>query len=87
MACAQFTRTGRRRKERQIWKLVPFLKGAPCEESIQIFGGAYGKAILHPRFSRLKVERDRATAIGPGSERAVLVRRGRLWLIEYYGDE
>jgi hypothetical protein len=83
-ACAQLTPEGRRFLERNLAKIAPETKGTPCEGSITLYQGAYGAAIKNPRVTGVRVNGDRARAIGPLHQAVALVKQDRLWRISRY---
>lgn len=84
-ACAQLSRTGRARVERELREAAPETQGTPCEGAIVLYQGGYGKSIRNPRFRNLRVTAATASAIGPPEEPAALRKYGRTWLIDNYG--
>jgi hypothetical protein len=85
-ACAQLTSGARRRMMRKLAEFAPETRGAPCAGVILLYQGAYGDAIQHPVITGVRVNGDRARAVGPVHQVARLVRNGRLWLITAYGQ-
>ena len=84
-ACAQFTASGKRKKERDIWELVPEVDGLPCEQALPVFRSVYGNRIRDPKIKQLEVGASRATGVGPGAEAFVVVKRGDTWKLQVYG--
>jgi hypothetical protein len=84
-ACAQLTAAGRRRKLREIARIAIGTEGTPCGSAILIYQGAYGDAINQPRIRNLKVNGNRARAVGPAAEVALLEKRDNVWLLSRYG--
>jgi hypothetical protein len=85
-ACAQLTPEGRRFMERKLAGIAPETAGAPCQSSILLYQGAYGSVIRNPRVTGVRVNGNRARAVGPIGEVAVLRKSGRLWRISRYGQ-
>jgi hypothetical protein len=84
-ACAQLSREGRKRVEREVHQVAPETQGTPCEGAIVLYQGGYGRSIRNPQYKNLQVSGDQASAIGPPSEKAALRKYARTWLIDNYG--
>jgi hypothetical protein len=83
-ACAQLSREGRKRVEREIRQAAPETTGTPCEGSIVLYQSTYARE-TNPKFQDLIVSGTTATATGPPNKDAALTKYGRTWLIDDYG--
>ena len=85
-ACAQLTPAARAAKLRYMARLFPETAGNTCAQAIILYQGAYGRAALDPKVTRVRIKGRKATCRALGKHTASLVKVGRRWYISKYDD-